>query len=375
MRVVAYSDHFLSSRPQGLKRYAFELSSALEARDVSMYRMASGAQSDEAHSSPPVYILPGSRRRRVLQGLTHLARPLEGHVHDGDVDAVHFMSPTYPVRHTRPAVVTVHDLGPITHPQFFAKAYPFLMRRHIEQLRSEGATFIATSSWTCSVLAEEFGVDSDVTWEGVSSAFLPDNVDSDRADARGQRPYVLTVGAMNPRKNMGRLFESIRRYGLPYEAELVVAGTFSWGVEDERHVLEELVAAGLARFIESPPDEVLAQLYRDAVALVFPSLYEGFGLPAIEAMASGCPVLSSPSGALREVTEEAALWCDPMDIDSISLGLWRIMEDDALRLTLRRRGLDRSAAFSWDKTAEKTEAIYRTTVSDARGRGRQRRLD
>ncbi len=127
--------------------------------------------------------------------------------------------------------------------------------------------------------------------------------------------------------------------------------------------IEGLGLNGDVRFVESPRDEDLADLYRGAEGFVFPSLYEGFGLPPLEAMACGVPVLTSNVCALPEVVGDAAVLVDPTDVEGIAEGIRRLTEDGALRDTLRRKGLERARQFSWDKTARRTWAVLQSAAA------------
>jgi glycosyltransferase involved in cell wall biosynthesis len=172
-----------------------------------------------------------------------------------------------------------------------------------------------------------------------------------------RRPYLLAVGNLQPRKNLSRLIEAFGRLiagGL--DVELVIAGP--------RHYQgEEVLAAGRelgdrVRFTGYLSDRQLAACYRCAEVFVFPSLYEGFGIPALEAMAHGVPVASSRGGALPEVCGDAALHFDAMEVDSIEDALRRILTDSELRASLIKAGHARESEFSWSRSAAQTLAVY-----------------
>ena len=166
-------------------------------------------------------------------------------------------------------------------------------------------------------------------------------------------PYLLYVGARKPHKNLPRLFTALSRSRVPDDVRLVLTG------EWDRSVERAAQACGIHQrlaYLGDADDARLASAYRGAIALVIPSLEEGFGLPAVEAMACGTPVVAAETGALPEVAGGAALFVEPLDLDSIAHGLERVVEDAALRDRLRRRGLERAARYSWDAVAEKVKA-------------------
>jgi alpha-1,3-rhamnosyl/mannosyltransferase len=163
----------------------------------------------------------------------------------------------------------------------------------------------------------------------------PFTADGPRADG----DYVLAVGTLEPRKNLGRVVEAAKRIG----AELRVVGAEGWG------------GVKVDGWVGRVSDEELAALYRGARAVAYPSLYEGFGLPVLEAMACGAPVVTSRGGATEEVSGAAAVLVDPLDVASIASGL---EEASSRRDELHAAGLERAKAFSWDRVARETWAVY-----------------
>lgn len=175
--------------------------------------------------------------------------------------------------------------------------------------------------------------------------------------------YILSVGSLEPGKNRTTLlkaFAKLRRQGI--EHKLVVAGQRAWKYRDDLHLVEELDLKGDVIFTGYIPEEEMPALYNAADLFVFPSLYEGFGLPVLEAMACGVPVVASNVSAIPEVAGDAALLIDPRDPDLLCDSLARVLKDDRLRATLRRRGLERAAQFSWEKAARETIEVYREAV-------------
>jgi glycosyltransferase involved in cell wall biosynthesis len=177
------------------------------------------------------------------------------------------------------------------------------------------------------------------------------------------RPYVLFVGFLEPKKNLGVLLEAVaalRRTGAWGETELIVVGAPGWGPNPVARA-QALGLADVVRFVGAVADAELPGLYGGALTFAFPSLWEGFGLPALEAMAAGAPVVASNRGALPEVTAGAALLVDPAP-QPLAEALEQLLTDPPLRERLRLAGLARAAQFSWERTARETLMVYRAAA-------------
>jgi glycosyltransferase involved in cell wall biosynthesis len=172
-------------------------------------------------------------------------------------------------------------------------------------------------------------------------------------------PYLLYVGSRKPHKNVPRLLHAYSASGMRKDVRLVLSGS------PDKEILAHVERLGLLRdvvFKELTSSEALAEAYRGAMGFLFPSLYEGFGLPPLEALACGIPVLTSDVCSLPEVVGDAAILVKPHDIEEIAAGIRRIVCDSALRMQLRERGLRRSKLFSWDNTASKTSEIIQIAL-------------
>lgn len=187
-------------------------------------------------------------------------------------------------------------------------------------------------------------------------------------------PYFLYVGALHPRKNLARVaqaFAALRAQQA--DARLVIVGPPSWGAQAVLQNLTEQSRADASVILTGfVTDEELAALYCGARALVFPSLYEGFGLPALEAMAHGTPVIGSNTSSLPEVVGDAGLLVDPHSAEAIAQAMQRLLEDDTLHSALSVRGRQRSARFSWDNTARKTLEVYQLLLREKPSRTKVR---
>jgi glycosyltransferase involved in cell wall biosynthesis len=187
-----------------------------------------------------------------------------------------------------------------------------------------------------------------------------------------KRPFALYVGTIEPRKNLTRLvtaFAQARRQ-CP-DLELVLVGQLGWKYTALLKAIEELNLGPALRRLGYVPNEDLPALYNLARLLAFPSLYEGFGLPVIEAMACGTPVLTSNGSSLAEIATGAAWLIDPHDVQAIADGLTRLAIDNELHAQLREAGLARAAQFSWQRAAEETVQVYDAVVCSASSRNHQ----
>jgi len=260
-------------------------------------------------------------------GIAHAARSL---------DVLHCTTMRGPVRARPPVVVTVHDLALLRHPEAFPPWHRLTGRAALRHGVRRADAVIAVSAFTRDEIVELLHVPAErvrVVSNGLEPIFTPEG-----PAARGD--YVLAVGTLEPRKNLARAVEAAGLAGV----ELRVVGARGWGGVE---------APGWAGRVD---DEELAALYRGARCLVFPSLYEGFGLPVLEAMACGTPVVTTRGGATQEVAGGAAVLVDALDAAAIAAG---IAEAGARRDELRRLGLERARAFSWSHSADLLETLWR----------------
>jgi glycosyltransferase involved in cell wall biosynthesis len=254
--------------------------------------------------------------------------------------------PTYrgPFRCPVPLVVTVHDLALFRHPNAFNRWSRLYGPRLIPRVLRAARRVIAVSEFTRRELVELLGVPADRV------RVIPNAVDETFA-AEGpaaEGEYVLAVGTLEPRKNLRRLAEAARRTGL----ELRVVGAAGWGGVD--------VDGDGVQWLGWVPDEELARLYRGARCVAYPSVYEGFGIPVLEAMACGAAVVTSRGGATEEVADGAAVLVDPLDPAAIAMGIERAVAERDL---LGRRGVERARAFTWRAVADATVAVYREALA------------
>ncbi len=243
-----------------------------------------------------------------------------------------------------PLVVTVHDLAVLRHPETFNLWTRRYSRYCVPRVVRAASLVIAVSEFTKGEVVELLGLPEEkvrVIPNGVGEPFAPHG-----PAETGE--YVLAVGTLEPRKNLSRLAEATRRLGV----ELRVVGARGWGRVD---------AGGPGvRLLGEVPDRRLAELYRGALCLAYPSLYEGFGLPVLEAMACGTPVVTGAGGAPAEVAGGAAVLVDPLDPASIASGIEAAI---GRREELRRLGIERAKRFSWEEMARRTVEVYREAMA------------
>ena len=173
-------------------------------------------------------------------------------------------------------------------------------------------------------------------------------------------PYLLYVGSRKPHKNLPRLLEAFSVSGVRKDVRLVLNGGPDRSISE---IIDRFKLNGDVVFLDSSADSDLSDIYRGALGFVFPSLYEGFGLPPVEAMACGVPVLTSNVCSLPEVTGDAAILVNPESVEAIANGIKQLVSDSALRQELKRRGLSRAKIFSWDETAKKTQTALLNAVT------------
>lgn len=289
--------------------------------------------------------------------------------HGRAADVCHF--PHYSVPYVVPkrTVVTVHDLTHFKFPEYFGRLKVEFARLAMANVVSKAKRIITVSRATANDLEELFPKAKGkirVVHNGVSAFWRP-LAPAELAgleEIAGTAKYFLYVGNRKPHKNLARLLSAYSR--LEKEEKtigLVIAGA-SFSADDEVTRLKRRLGLRNLVEIQDASDETLRKLYNGALALTMPSLYEGFGLPVLEAMACGTPVITSNVSSLPEVAGEAALYVDPYGADSIYGAMARLLNDHRLREELARKGLERARQFTWEDTARKTLAVYREVLAE-----------
>lgn len=371
--VILYSDPFARRTPFGTGRYARHLLTEMRKLEPeSTFTPWSTWTDCDADGQAALREHYGWKKIPVTRKLTgsawaFLKRPhLEfwaGHDHD----LVHVGECVYPVRTKKPLVVTIHDIGPLTHPDLFTSVRPWLMKMGLRQAIEEAATIISVSQSTADIFQEYFDVDLGerirVVHEGVNPMYLKEPDYSALASLTDLppegTPFLLTMGAISPRKNLPLVIEALERLSDTIPHHLVHVGIPHWDADD---FFTKLKSSRIADRIHLPgylSDEQVHALYWKAHAYIYPSLFEGFGLPLLEAMAGGCPIVTSNISSMPEIAGDAALLIEPTSLDEMTAAIEAVCTDDALADRLRQNGRKRIKDFSWKNCARQTLRIYR----------------
>jgi glycosyltransferase involved in cell wall biosynthesis len=373
-------------RRAGLGRYAESLTRAL----------VDAARSTAPNAGHTPYALFYNRERgiRPLAGLEHLPthtvalgyKPWRMLVWMGQLARVGFdrLLPEVDLFHATehlllplraiPTVLTVHDLIFRHLPEHHKALNRWYLNWTMPLYCRRADHIIAISDCTRRDLITAYDVPADkitVVHEAAAPRFRrqsPETVEAVRERYGLPERYLLFVGTIEPRKNLTRLLMAFERaYAEGLSDALVIVGGQGWLCDDFFARWEQSPAYDAVLFPGYVPDADLPAIYAGAQALAFPSLYEGFGLPVLEAMACGTPVACSDVSSLPEVAGEAALYFDPYDAEAIFDSLRRLLSSDDLRHHLRHRGLERAAGFSWQQVAVETKAVYEAVLGGMGG--------
>lgn len=276
------------------------------------------------------------------------------------LDLFHGLNQRLPERRFQRAVTTFHDLFVMTS-EYSTAEYRARFEGLARQAAERSDKIIAVSTFTADQTAELLGYPREqisVIPHGVAETpdFSPDELTSFRRQHGLERPFLLNVGAVQERKNISRIVEAFER--LQLDLTLVLAGGPGYGVEQIRARIDASPARDRIVQMGYVDADTKAKLYRTAHALAFPSLNEGFGIPILEAMSAGLPVLTSDCSSMPEVAADAAVLIDPTDTTAIADGLRRVIEDETIRATLRESGLARAREFTWNRAAQSVLGVY-----------------
>ena len=359
----------------GIGRYSFELAKQLQQQDgLELLLFANGRFVPEL----PVHEQSGSKKNRWLRKKllkSNLAvetykllskvrnhYSLKGHEH-----AVFHGPGFYLPKFKGSSVATFHDLSMFTHTQYHPRERVRFMQRELSLTLQRASMLITDSEYTRQELASYFGYPLDKIRAislACSAEFHPrDAVDSAPVMERlglVHGGYTLYAGTIEPRKNIEALLDA---YSMLPDAvrqrwPLVLAGYHGWQSDGLHERIDAAAKAGWARYLGYVKDEDLPYLFASAHLFFFPSHYEGFGLPVLEAMASGVPVICSNASSLPEVAGGAALMFDPTDTETLSKLILKGLEDNIWRGTAKEKGLMQASTFSWEKCAQETVAVY-----------------
>ena len=320
---------------------------------------------------PVVGVPLGYKPWRALVWLGHVTRwPMDGKLPGASL--FHATEHLLPPLNEIPTVLTVHDLIFERYPQYHKRMNYLYLRASMPTYCRRATAIIAISEATKADLVQFYGIDPNratVIPEAAGPAFRPQSpkhVEAARRRYGLPQRYILTVGTVEPRKNLIRLLDACGPLLADGLADsLAVVGGKGWLYHGLLRHLEALSWRDKVVLTGFVPDEDLPALYSGALLTVQPSLFEGFGLPVLEAMACGSPVCASRTGSLREVGAEVAAYFDPMETEEIRATLRKVLGTPDMRQEMRQKGLDRAALFSWRRTAEETLALYERVIQQA----------
>jgi glycosyltransferase involved in cell wall biosynthesis len=359
------------ARPVGAGVYTVALATALSARsDVDLQLAARSDDEGRWHTIAPnasVHALVPPRRPARLAWEQARAPALAARVAPDVWHGPHY---TMPLRAAVPSVVTVHDMTFFDHPEWHERSKVVYFRRMIRAAAHRAAAIVCVSGYTADRLRAHTAPHGEVivAHHGVDHArFRPDgDATADRATLAVHGiapPYVGFAGTIEPRKNVPALVHAFARIAADHpDLRLVLAGSDGWGA---RPVREAIAASRVATRIIRPgyvDNGAIPALFRRAEVVAYPSFEEGFGLPALEGLACGAPVVTTAGSALGEVVDGAALLAPPDDVTGLAEAIARVLDDPALATRLRVAGPARAALFTWERCAEQHVEAYAHAV-------------
>jgi glycosyltransferase involved in cell wall biosynthesis len=360
---IGFDGRALTSPAAGVRRYASGLLPALLALDGEIEMVALGGDAAVvpagiAHIEEPPH--PPTNLGWALVGMPRAARRAA-------VDVIHAPAYTAPLWGTPPVVLTIHDVSYARHPEW----YPYrrdVVRRAFYRRSARAARVILTdSAFSAEEIVAAYGIDRDrimVAPLGVDRRFSPAAPgEACELPQEISGPFVLHVGDLHERRNLATVVDAViaarRHFGGAAGVSLVLAGVDRGVGEDICAIAAEADAPGAAVTLGAVSEDLLLSLYRCASALVYPSLYEGFGLPVLEAMACGTPVIASRAASIPEVVGGAGILLDPLDVEAWTEAIVNVVNDDDRRAEMRSKGLARATEFAWSRTAALTREAYR----------------
>ena len=355
-----------AERRTGIGRYVVALTRALAEPGVVAgppvrYELCAGPEREEPDWVPPgVGVQRLGPHRQALHLAWTIAHRPRIERFTGPATVVHSLYPGFPVPSRAPSVVTVHDTFVLDHPEWFGRFEGWANRRALRWAADEAAHLLADSHHTKRQLVERLGVEPDrvtVVWLGIDDRFSGSELSQAHGPAveptlerhglaRGE--YLLAVGAVNERKNFATLVECLRRLAPPMQ--LVLAGPAGSASAELQATIEAAGVTDRVRLLGFVPDDDLRALLQGALALVHPSLDEGFGFTPLEAMAAGVPAVVSGAGSLAEVVADAAVVVPVTDRDGWAAAVDQLRRDPDHRAELIERGRRRAQRFTWRDT-------------------------
>jgi glycosyltransferase involved in cell wall biosynthesis len=366
---IAIDAHSVGAKLGGNESYAVNLIEALaqvdSTNDYTLYVTTNEAR-DRFHNRWPNFKV---RLTLPHTPLIRIPLTLSTELRKNPVDVLHVQF-TAPPFCPCPVVVSIHDLSFEHLPQTFNRRSRTQLRLTVRHSARRAARILSLSEHTRRDIIETYGINEDHV-EAIPLAapehFAPvqdnDEIQRVRHNYGIDGDYILTVGSIQPRKNLARLIKAYASLrgdsSVKKLPKLVLAGKCAWLYDETLRALDESEAKEAVVLTGYVPEGDLPALYSGALCFVYPSYFEGFGLPPLEAMKCGVPVIVGNRTSLPEVVGDAALMVDPFDVDAIGAAIKRLIEDSELRTELSIKGQERANTFNWRETARKTLAVYK----------------
>ena len=348
----------------GVGEYAYELLTQFSnAKDLNKFLIYL--------KNEPLPSLPNSSNNlnyRVLKPgkfWTQWRLPIDLYIHKPRPDV--FFTPTHyaPRFSSVPTVIAIMDLAYLYFPEMFKKTDLYKLKNWTSYAVNNAKSIIAISLSTKNDIIKEYHIPEEriiVVYPGIKPTVYQESqsctMDILQSKYKISKNFILFVGTLQPRKNIARLIEAFAKIQpqekMPHDLQLVIVGKKGWLYED---IIKKPIELGIeekVKFLDFVTDEELNIFYKEAICFVLPSLYEGFGLPVLEAMQHGCPVITSNTSSLPEAGGGAVLYINPEDIDDIAEKMNTLIKDKQLRQQLIEKGKKQILKFSWEKTSKET---------------------
>jgi glycosyltransferase involved in cell wall biosynthesis len=373
INVAFFSNQFAWATGHGIARYARKLFQGLaEISDIKVLPVAtwssfSTQELQTIKEKTGLTILPWGRKITPLSWTFFQAPKIETWLKE-PIDITHIVSLGFPVATSKKLVITVHDIGPLTHPEYFSSSPLWLFKRSFQQMMRHADQIICVSQATADEVVgyskQPLGDRLQVIHEGVDNVFFsqpPLDVYEEFNIGLPSRniPFFLAAGAISPRKNIQRVLQAFQSVQDLIPHHLVLVGGTGWDSKEIFKMIQETNLSQKIHHLGYVSDLQLQSLYKYADFYIHPSLFEGFGLTILEAMAAECAVITSNLSSLPEVAGNAAILINPFSVIEIAEAIKLLATSDSMRNQLRERGLKNIERFTWSNTAEKVACLYK----------------
>lgn len=376
MNIAYFSNQFASKSGHGIARYARNLYEQLaklgsDNRIIPVAAWSNCEPGDlkKLKHETGLHILKTGRKMTPAMWV-YLGFPAIEQIMDEQIDIVHAVSLGYTLRTKKKYVVTVHDIGPLTHPEYFEKFNQHTMKASLKHAVKKASAFICVSNATASELEyyvkrrlnQNISSRIEVVYEGVSDFFSKPHELKLNNTVLGfdpeNTPFILSVGKISPRKNLIGVIKAMYKIKDQMPHHLVTVGGDGWDFRETKKLAQEMGLQNRIHFLGYVSDELLRALYQQASVFVYPSLFEGFGLTILEAMSAGCPVITSNGSSLPEVAGNASMLVNPQDQRGLAEAIMQITSNESLKEDFVNKGRINLNRFSWAACAEKIDDMY-----------------